>query len=121
RRAAPGRARPRPPRGEGDDPEPRPRAAHGAAEPLPRAGRRHLGRGGMTAPARTGAGSLPEPAAKIVVITAGTTEPSSTRLLADRLAQKSVDMLAELGAPATVNIIELAPLAVDIARGMVAG
>jgi FMN reductase len=57
----------------------------------------------------------------IVVISAGTSDPSSTRMLADRIAQKSLDVLREAGAPATAHVLELAPLAVDIARATTAG
>jgi FMN reductase len=52
----------------------------------------------------------------LVVISAGTGNPSSTRQLADRLAQKSLDLLE-----GTVSTIELGPLAVDTARAAVAG
>jgi FMN reductase len=54
---------------------------------------------------------------RLVVISAGTGNPSSTRQLADRLAQKSLDLLGE----ATVSAIELGPLAADTARAAVAG
>jgi len=54
---------------------------------------------------------------RLVVISAGTGNPSSTRQLADRLAQKSLDLLDE----ATVSVIELGPLAADTARAAVAG
>ena len=54
----------------------------------------------------------------LVVISAGTGNPSSTRRLTDRIAQKSLDALGEA---ATVSVIELGPLAVDIARATVAG
>jgi len=54
----------------------------------------------------------------LVVISAGTGNPSSTRRLTDRVAQKSLDAL---GGQATVSVIELGPLAVDIARATVAG
>ena len=58
---------------------------------------------------------------RLVVISAGVSEPSSTRMLADRIAQRSLELLAELGSPATATYVELAPLAVDIARATVAG
>jgi len=57
----------------------------------------------------------------IVVISAGISDPSSTRMLADRIAQKSLDLLREDGTPATAHVLELAPLAVDIARATTAG
>ena len=55
---------------------------------------------------------------RLVVISAGTGNPSSTRQLADRIAQKSLDAL---GDGSTVSVIELGPLAVDTARAAVAG
>ena len=53
----------------------------------------------------------------LVVISAGTGNPSSTRQLADRIAAKSLEALEG----ATLNVIELGPLAVDTARAAVAG
>jgi FMN reductase len=58
---------------------------------------------------------------QIVVIGAGISDPSSTRMLADRIAQKTLDLLREDGTPATAHVLELAPLAVDIARATTAG
>ena len=58
---------------------------------------------------------------RVVVVTAGTGNPSSTRRLADRIAQKSLDLLVQAQTPATVDVIELGPLAVDTARAAVAG
>ena len=58
---------------------------------------------------------------QIVVISAGISDPSSTRMLADRIAQKSLDVLREAGTPATAHVVELAPLAVDIAHATTAG
>lgn len=57
----------------------------------------------------------------LIVVSAGVSDPSSTRLLADRTAQKTMDLLREAGAPASVGVIELGPLAVDIAQAMVSG
>lgn len=57
----------------------------------------------------------------IAVISAGVSDPSSTRLLADRVAQKAVDTLSTAGTPATVTVIDLAPIAVEIARSLVSG
>jgi FMN reductase len=54
---------------------------------------------------------------RLVVISAGTGNPSSTRQLTDRLAQKTLDLLDG----ATVSVIELGPLAADTARAAVAG
>src|SRR5579871_5926028 len=61
---------------------------------------------------------------RLVAISAGTSEPSTTRMLTDRIAQRSVELLHELEparpAPAA-RVVELAPLAVDIARATVSG
>ncbi|MFF4442571.1 CE1759 family FMN reductase [Streptomyces sp. NPDC001621] len=57
----------------------------------------------------------------IAVVNAGVSDPSSTRLLADRIAQKTVDTLAASGTAATVRSIDLGPLATDIAQGIVSG
>jgi len=58
---------------------------------------------------------------KLVVVSAGVSAPSSTRLLGDRLAQKTLDALGGEGQRARVTVIELGPLAVDIARAIVGG
>jgi FMN reductase len=58
---------------------------------------------------------------RLVVVSAGTGNPSSTRQLTDRIAQKSLDLLQHEGTPATASVIELGPLAVDTARAAVAG
>jgi FMN reductase len=58
---------------------------------------------------------------RVVLLSAGTGNPSSTRLLGDRVAQKALDLLRLEDAPATVSVIELAPLAVDIAKATVSG
>jgi FMN reductase len=57
----------------------------------------------------------------IAVINAGVSDPSSTRLLADRIAQKTIDALRQSGVTATVRSIDLGPIAVDIAKGLVSG
>jgi FMN reductase len=64
--------------------------------------------------------ALPSPT-RLVVISAGVNEPSVTRMLADRIAQTSLEQLREQGSSGSVSVIELAPLAVDIARATVAG
>lgn len=55
------------------------------------------------------------PSKKIVVITAGLSQPSSSRLLADRLAEASVLALDD----ADVQVVELRDFAVDIAKNLV--
>ena len=64
--------------------------------------------------------SDPEPS-RVVVVSAGTGNPSSTRMLAGRIAQKSLDLLRESGMPASARVLELGPFAVDIARATIAG
>src|ERR1700760_2830387 len=68
-------------------------------------------------PQRASAPSL----TRLVVISAGVNEPSATRMLADRIAQTSLERLREQGSSASVSVIELAPLGVDIAGATVAG
>lgn len=58
---------------------------------------------------------------RLVVVTAGVSDPSTTRLLADRTAQKAIDLLREAGRPTSVNVIELGGLAVEIAQAIVSG
>ncbi|WP_049577452.1 FMN reductase [Nonomuraea sp. SBT364] len=54
---------------------------------------------------------------KLVVVTAGLTQPSSTRLLADRLAEAAGQRLGGSGP----RVVELRELAVDIANNFVTG
>jgi FMN reductase len=56
-----------------------------------------------------------------VVVSAGVSDPSTTRLLADRAAQKTIDLLRDAGRDSTVNVIELSALAVEIAQAIVSG
>ena len=58
---------------------------------------------------------------RLVVVSAGVSDPSSSRLLADRIAGKSLELLRKSGTRASASVIELAPLAVDIARATVSG
>jgi FMN reductase len=57
----------------------------------------------------------------LVAVTAGLGKPSSSRLLADRLARATTGALAEAGRPAEVQVVELRELAVDIAKHLVSG
>ena len=57
----------------------------------------------------------------VALVNAGVSDPSSTRLLAHRIAQKVLDTLDGTGTPATVTAIDLGPIAVDIARSLVSG
>ncbi len=58
---------------------------------------------------------------RLVVVSAGVSDPSSSRLLADRITGKSLELLRESGARASASVVELAPLAVEIARATVSG
>ena len=58
---------------------------------------------------------------KIVVITAGLSQPSSTRLLADRIAEAVTTQVSARGESATVEVIELRELAHDLATTMTTG
>ena len=55
---------------------------------------------------------------RIVVVSAGLSVPSSTRLLADRLAEATV---AALGTPVEIDVVELRPLAHALADNMLTG
>ncbi|MGW9030285.1 CE1759 family FMN reductase [Streptomyces sp. NPDC055722] len=57
----------------------------------------------------------------IAVVNAGVSDPSSSRLLADRIAQKTLDTLGASGTTATVRSLDLGPLATDIAQSIVSG
>lgn len=65
--------------------------------------------------------ATPQPPTHLVVVNAGVSDPSSTRLLADRIAQKTVDTLHESGLEVTLRVIDLAPIAVEIAQSIVSG
>ncbi len=58
---------------------------------------------------------------RLVIVNAGTSDPSSSRMLADRIAQKTLDQLHAQDIPATVSVIELGPLAGEIAHAIVSG
>lgn len=57
----------------------------------------------------------------IVVISAGLRQPSSTRLLADRLAESTVAQLAARGVPARVETVELRESAHEVVNAMLTG
>ena len=58
---------------------------------------------------------------RIVVITAGLSRPSSTRLLADRIAEAVTTQVSARGEGAQVDVIELRELAADLAATMTTG
>jgi FMN reductase len=57
----------------------------------------------------------------LAVVSAGLTNPSSTRLLADRLTAATVDALRTRGEDATVEVVELRTHARDLADNLVTG
>lgn len=58
---------------------------------------------------------------RIAVVTAGLSEPSSSRMLADQLAADARKHLEAAGEQVHVEVFELRDLAVDIANNLVAG
>ncbi|MEW2459008.1 FMN reductase [Streptomyces albus] len=60
-------------------------------------------------------------AARLAVVSAGLSEPSSTRLLADRLAEATRSALAEQGVEAEVTTVELRDVATEIAHNFTTG
>jgi FMN reductase len=60
-------------------------------------------------------------ARRIAVVSAGLSQPSSTRLLADRLAEATVAALADRGIQAEVRTFELRDIAQDITNNLLTG
>jgi FMN reductase len=60
-------------------------------------------------------------ARRIAVVSAGLSQPSSTRLLADQLADTTVRALAELGVEARTEVVELREHAHDLANNLLTG
>ncbi|WP_395994359.1 FMN reductase [Catenulispora acidiphila] len=58
---------------------------------------------------------------RLVAVTAGLGQPSTARILADRLAEAARARLGERGRQVLVEVLELRDLALDIAGAMVAG
>ena len=56
----------------------------------------------------------------LAVVTAGVGEPSTTRMLADRIAQRVADVAGRRGGQVTVQVIDLRELATEITTAMVA-
>ena len=56
---------------------------------------------------------------RLAVVSAGTSDPSSTRLLADRIADRTEALAARHGHEVTVTVIELRELAADITSAVV--
>jgi FMN reductase len=58
---------------------------------------------------------------RIAVVSAGLSQPSSTRMLADRLAEATVRRLQEKGVDVRVDTIELRDIARDVTNNLVTG
>jgi len=56
---------------------------------------------------------------KLVVVSAGASDPSSTQMLADRLAARTVNAARERGLAVEVGVVELRTLATEIAGALV--
>ena len=56
---------------------------------------------------------------RLVLVSAGTSDPSSTRLLADRTADRVQELAARHGHEVTVGVIELREIAADISTALV--
>lgn len=67
------------------------------------------------------AGDTPQAPLSLAIVNAGVSSPSSSRMLADRIAQRSIDALADAGVTAQVTAIDLAPIAAEIGRSLAAG
>src|SRR5690348_9677948 len=55
----------------------------------------------------------------LVVVSAGTSNPSSTRLLADRAAQRVVKVAAERGHDVSTRLIDLREVAAEVTTALV--
>jgi FMN reductase len=55
---------------------------------------------------------------RLVVVSAGTSDPSSTRLLADRAAGRAVALATQHGNAVTVSVVELREIAADISTAL---
>jgi FMN reductase len=55
---------------------------------------------------------------RVIVVSAGTSDPSSTRLLADRAAERVVALAARRGTQVTVSVIDLREIATDITTAL---
>lgn len=58
---------------------------------------------------------------QLVAVSSGTSEPSTTRMMADRASQAVIEHLAQAGHRCAVQVIELAPIAAEVAESLVSG
>jgi FMN reductase len=57
----------------------------------------------------------------LVIVSGGTSDPSSTRMLADRIAVRVIDRATEDGLEVQASVVELRPLAAELASAQVTG
>jgi FMN reductase len=56
---------------------------------------------------------------RLVLVTAGTSDPSATRMLADRIAQRATDLAGDRGYEVTTSVVDLRELATEVTTAMV--
>jgi FMN reductase len=56
---------------------------------------------------------------KLVVVTAGMSDPSSTRMLADRTAQRVVELAERRGGEVSVQVVDLRELATEVTTALI--
>jgi FMN reductase len=56
---------------------------------------------------------------RLAIVSGGTSDPSSTRLLADRIADRAGELAACHGRPVTSSVIELREIAADVSSALV--
>lgn len=56
---------------------------------------------------------------RLAVVSAGTSDPSSTRLLADRIAERAAALAGRNGRSLTASVVELRELAADVSTALV--
>lgn len=63
--------------------------------------------------------NTPKEPYRLAVVSAGTSDPSSTRMLADRIASRTAALAQERGAAVAVDVIDLRELATEITTAIV--
>jgi FMN reductase len=56
---------------------------------------------------------------RLVLVTAGTSDPSATRMLADRITQRATDLAGDRGYEVTTRVVDLRELATEVTTAMV--
>jgi FMN reductase len=63
--------------------------------------------------------AIPKHPFTLVVVTAGTSDPSSTRLLAGQVAQRAAELAGQRGNEVAIEVVDLRELAIEITTAMV--